>query len=61
MAAQQQAQQAQQRAAQNPFFGAFNRAQTRQQGTPRTGRATSASGRNEGPVIDVEYSTVDDE
>jgi len=53
-------QQTQQKAAQNPFFGAFNRAQTRQQGTPRTSKAPPG-GKNEGPVIDVEYSTVDDE
>ncbi|EIE18694.1 hypothetical protein COCSUDRAFT_60004 [Coccomyxa subellipsoidea C-169] len=53
-------QQAQQRAAQNPFFGAFNRAQTQQQGTPRAGRAASAGGKSDGPVIDVEYTTVDD-
>ncbi len=53
-------QQAQQRAAQNPFFGAFDRAQTRQQGTPRAGRAASAGGKSDGPVIDVEYTTVDD-
>ncbi|CAL8464345.1 g3880 [Coccomyxa elongata] len=54
-------QQAQQRAAQNPFFGAFNRAQARQQGTPRPGRGAAPGGRSDGPVIDVEYSTLDDE
>lgn len=58
--AQQQAQQ--QQAAQNPFsrFGAFGNSQQQQQKQSNTNTKQSRYAQQDGPVIDAEWTTIDE-